>query len=97
MSRSIPQPGWVEHDAEQIWQNTLAVLTDVLERNRDRGRRTVLCLSITNQRETIVVFDRETGRPLHNAIVWQCRRGDPICSELLEPGPRRSGVGRRRA
>ncbi len=80
-----PQPGWVEHDAEQIWQNTLAALTDVLERNRALVEK-VLCLSISNQRETIVVFDRETGRPLHNAIVWQCRRGDALCEELLSQG-----------
>src|SRR4051812_30254749 len=71
-----PRPGWVEHDAEEIWANT-----------QDAVRRlhlgaTPRCLSITNQRETIVVFDRATGKPLHNAIVWQDRRGDPICAEL---------------
>ena len=46
----------------------------------------LLCLSITNQRETIVVFEQGTGRPLHHAMVWQCRRGDPICSELVGAG-----------
>jgi len=71
-----PQPGWVEHDAEEIWSNTRDVL-----RNMSKGGEPV-CLSITNQRETIVVFDRATGKPLHNAIVWQCRRGDPVCGEL---------------
>lgn len=77
-----PQPGWVEHNAE-IWQNVLAVIGKVAERNRARLAQ-VACLSITNQRETVVVFDRQAGRPLHNAIVWQDRRGDPICQELRE-------------
>jgi glycerol kinase len=74
-----PQPGWVEHDAEEIYQNTLQVLRKLVERNQ---QATVDCLSITNQRETIVVFERNTGKPLHPAIVWQCRRGEAICSEL---------------
>jgi len=80
-----PQPGWVEHDAEEIWQNVLTVIREVAERNRDKLAQ-VACLSITNQRETILVFDRTTGKPLHNAIVWQCRRGDPICQKLQAQG-----------
>jgi len=80
-----PQPGWVEHDAEEIWQNTLAVLKGLVEKNKARAGE-IACLSITNQRETIVVFDRKTGKPLHNAIVWQCRRGDPICAEVTLAG-----------
>jgi glycerol kinase len=80
-----PQPGWVEHDAEQIWGNTLAAARSLLERRADAADD-VACLSITNQRETIVVFDRASGRPLHPAIVWQCRRGDAICSELTGAG-----------
>ncbi|MEZ6075576.1 MAG: glycerol kinase GlpK [Pirellulaceae bacterium] len=72
-----PQPGWVEHDAEEIWLNTLAVVKEVVS-----GRPQPTRLSISNQRETVVVFDRATGKPLHNAIVWQCRRGDAICSQL---------------
>ncbi|MEO6434563.1 MAG: glycerol kinase GlpK [Tepidisphaeraceae bacterium] len=74
-----PQPGWVEHDVEEIWSNTLDVV-------RKLKPRDPLCLSITNQRETIVVFERGTGKPRHNAIVWQCRRGDPICAELNRDG-----------
>ena len=80
-----PQPGWVEHDAEEIWLNTLAALGELVARHADRIVEAV-CLSLTNQRETIVVFDRATGRPLYNALVWQCRRGDPICRELSEAG-----------
>jgi glycerol kinase len=80
-----PQPGWVEHDAEEIWQNTLGVLRDIACRNAERLSE-VIGLAITNQRETCVVFDRVSGRPLHHAIVWQCRRGDTICQELLSAG-----------
>jgi glycerol kinase len=76
-----PQPGWVEHDAEEIWQNTLAVLQGLLARQSARAAD-IVSLSITNQRETIVVFDRATGRPLHPAIVWQCRRGQEFCTAL---------------
>ena len=72
-----PQPGWVEHDAEEIYANTVRVLREVVEKNRDKAGN-LLCLSITNQRETFVVFDKKTGRPLHTALVWQCRRVDPI-------------------
>jgi glycerol kinase len=75
-----PQPGWVEHDAEEIWQNTLAVLRAVAGRARAAGRR-IQSLSIANQRETIVVFEPFGGRPLHPALVWQDRRGDAICAE----------------
>jgi glycerol kinase len=80
-----PRPGWVEHDAEEIWQNTLGVIKDVADKNRDSISETA-CLSLTNQRETIVVFERATGRPLFNAIVWQCRRGDAICEQLRQRG-----------
>jgi glycerol kinase len=80
-----PQPGYVEHDAEEIWTNTLAAIGQLAERVGDAIHDAV-CLSITNQRETFVVFDRATGRPLHHAIVWQCRRGDPICADLRQRG-----------
>src|SRR2546426_201130 len=74
-----PQPGWVEHDAEEIWTNTLEVIRQIKADDP-------ICLSITNQRETIVVFDRATAKPLHNAIVWQCRRGVEVCAELSRAG-----------
>jgi glycerol kinase len=78
-----PQPGWVEHDAEEIWSNTLAVIAMVASRNGNRIAD-LAAISITNQRETVLVFDRKSGRPLHNAIVWQCRRGDALCESLQE-------------
>ena len=80
-----PQPGWVEHDAEEIWQNVLAVIREIAGRNRTKLSK-LAGLSIANQRETVVVFDRKTGKPLHNAIVWQCRRGTAICEKLQQQG-----------
>jgi glycerol kinase len=84
-TQHYPQPGWVEHDAEEIYANVLAAVRALLDRHPG-ARSDVLCVSITNQRETIVVFDRVTGKPLYHAIVWQCRRGDPICTALIEQG-----------
>jgi glycerol kinase len=75
-----PRPGWVEHEAEEIWRNVVAVIEQVVHRSQPA------CLSITNQRETFVVFDRATGKPLHNAIVWQCRRGEDVCARLRHAG-----------
>lgn len=80
-----PAPGWVEHDAEAIWQNTLAVIAEVVRR-RPAEARAAAGLAIANQRETFVVFDRRTGRPLHNAVVWQCRRGDAVCRSMAAEG-----------
>jgi glycerol kinase len=79
-----PQPGWVEHDAHEIWRNVLAVIREIVANAVQISD--LICLSITNQRETFVVFDRATGHPLHNAIVWQCRRGDPLCQQLRDAG-----------
>jgi glycerol kinase len=76
-----PQPGWVEHDADEIWRNTLAVVSEIASHSH-----AISALSLTNQRETVVVFERATGRPLYHAIVWQCRRGDAICQELNRAG-----------
>src|SRR5579885_2470881 len=61
-----PQPGWVEHDAEEIWQNTISVARELLQRQAPRANE-VACVSLTNQRETVVVFDWATGEPLHPA------------------------------
>jgi glycerol kinase len=80
-----PRPGWVEHDAAEIWQNVLAAVRELAGRNPGQFKQ-LAGLSITNQRETILVYDRITGCPLHNAIVWQCRRGDPICQTLRTQG-----------
>ncbi|MFI5053545.1 MAG: FGGY family carbohydrate kinase, partial [Acidimicrobiia bacterium] len=82
----FPQPGWVEHDAADIWAAVSATLTEVVAA---LDRETVAAIGITNQRETTVVWDRTTGRPLHRAIVWQDRRTAARCQEMriagLEP------------
>jgi glycerol kinase len=88
-----PQPGWVEHDAEEIWQNVLAVIREIAERNRAKLSQ-LACLSLTNQRETVLVFDRTTGKPLHHALVWQDRRGDPICQKLRKQGREKLVAGK---
>jgi glycerol kinase len=81
-----PKPGWVEHDAEEIWQNVLTVVGEIAKRNRTKLTK-LAALSITNQRETVLVFDSKTGKPLHHALVWQDRRGDSICAKLKKHGP----------
>lgn len=80
-----PQPGWVEHDADEIWRNTKAILGNLLRRQGAR-RDEIVSLSLTNQRETIVAFDRQTGTPLGRAIVWQCRRGAERCAQEESAG-----------
>jgi glycerol kinase len=80
-----PSPGWVEHDAEEIHRNVLECLGEVA-RAAPEAARGAACLSLSNQRETFVVFDRASGRPLHNAVVWQCRRGDEVCRSLAAAG-----------
>jgi glycerol kinase len=77
-----PQPGWVEHDADEIYQNTVAAIRSLALEAPEA--LSAIGLSITNQRETVVVWDAESGKPLHNAIVWQDRRGDPFCRELMQ-------------
>ncbi len=80
-----PQPGWVEHDADEIYHNTCRAIATLLDRHPQVGDE-LLFLSLTNQRETVVVFERGTGRPLHHAIVWQCNRAEGVCRELVEEG-----------
>jgi glycerol kinase len=81
----FPQPGWVEHDPMEIWDNARAVIRHTLQKSGVPGTE-VAALGITNQRETAVVWDRKTGRPLYNAIVWQCTRTDDICRRLIAEG-----------
>lgn len=79
-----PQPGWVEHDAEEIYNNTVAVIRQVVEQSK--AENVTYSLAITNQRETVVVWNKFTGKPVYHAIVWQCQRGAEICKELTEKG-----------
>lgn len=78
-SQIFPQPGWVEHDAEEIWKSTQSVLEKVAN---EVGVENIVSLGITNQRETTVLWNKKTGKPIYHAIVWQCRRTADICRRL---------------
>ncbi len=84
-SQIYPQPGWVEHDPEEIWRMSLEVMRTVIFQAGIEPRQ-IASLGITNQRETTVLWDKKTGKPISNAIVWQCRRTADICTELKEKG-----------
>lgn len=81
----FPKSGYVEHDAEEIWESMLFVCKEALEK-ANATYENIEAIGITNQRETTVVFDKNTGKPVYNAIVWQCRRTAPFCDELKEKG-----------
>jgi glycerol kinase len=81
----FPKPGWVEHDPEEIWASQLAAARGALASAQIESDQ-VEALGITNQRETTIVWDKATGRPVHNAIVWQCRRSADICERLRARG-----------
>ena len=81
----FPQPGWVEHDATEIWATQSGVMHEALAKANLSGRD-VAAIGITNQRETTVLWERATGRPVANAIVWQDRRTAPLCDELRAAG-----------
>ncbi len=84
-TQRYPQPGWVEHDAIEIWSSQLSVATEAILKAQLRPAD-MAAIGITNQRETTVVWDRETGNPVYNAIVWQDRRTAAYCNELKEQG-----------
>ena len=88
-----PQPGWVEHDPEEIWSTVERSARAALTEARITGGE-IAAIGITNQRETAIVWDRATGAPIHRAIVWQCRRTAPLCDRLradgLEPAVRQT-------
>lgn len=81
----FPASGWVEHDAEEIWQSTLSTLAGALVSAR-LNASDIAAIGITNQRETTVIWDRQTGKPLHRAIVWQDRRTADLCARMREEG-----------
>ena len=85
-TQHYPKEGWVEHDAEEIWNTTLLVCREALERVKAENAGDLACIGITNQRETTVVWDRESGKPIHNAIVWQDRRTAETCRALKQAG-----------
>lgn len=81
----FPKPGWVEHDAEEIWSSQLEVTREAIKKAGILSSQ-IVSIGITNQRETTVIWDRKTGKPVYNAIVWQCRRTSEMCKILEETG-----------
>ncbi|MEE4111416.1 MAG: glycerol kinase GlpK [Desulfobacteraceae bacterium] len=81
----FPKPGWVEHDPLEIWENSRRVIKGAMGKAGITGKD-IAAIGITNQRETAVVWDRKSGKPFYNAIVWQCTRTDEICSALAKEG-----------
>ena len=80
-----PRPGWVEHDPRELFESCLETTEELLEMS-EMHPRSIVAIGITNQRETLVMWDRRTGEPVANAIVWQCRRSAPICERLKSEG-----------
>ena len=81
----FPKPGWVEHDANEIWTTQLGVALSAMNQI-GAGAADIAAIGITNQRETTIVWDKETGEPVYHAIVWQCRRTSAYCDELKARG-----------
>ena len=80
-----PKPGWVEHDANEIWTTQLGVALSAMN-EVGASAEDIAAIGITNQRETTIVWDRDTGEPVYHAIVWQCRRTSEYCDELKARG-----------
>jgi glycerol kinase len=85
-TQHFPKPGWVEHDAGEVWSTQMGVVTECMAK-ADAAFNRVAAIGIANQRETVVVWDRETGEPVYRAIVWQDRRTAALCDELKKDGP----------
>ncbi len=85
ITQFYPQPGWIEQDPQEIFQKTIAVGLEAIQK-ANIAVSMVKCLGITNQRETAIVWDRSSGKPVANAIIWQCRRTAPICESLKKQG-----------
>ena len=81
----FPQPGWVEHDPDEIWESQMKAAREVIRESGIKAHD-IAGIGITNQRETTLLWDRKTGRPVCNAIVWQCRRTAAICDRLRAEG-----------
>ncbi|MBP7737361.1 MAG: glycerol kinase GlpK [Spirochaetes bacterium] len=84
-TQHFPKPGWVEHDAEEIWDSVSALIPQAISRG-SLNPSDAIGIGITNQRETSLLWDKTSGRPIHRAIVWQCRRTTDICNELKKAG-----------
>ena len=81
----FPEPGWVEHDADEIWSTQLGVAVEAMNKI-GVDSKDVAAIGITNQRETVIVWDKNTGEPVYHASVWQCRRTAQFCDSLKDKG-----------
>jgi len=81
----FPKPGWVEHDPEDIWQSVVGTIQGALAQAKIQTHQ-IAAIGITNQRETVLLWDRKTGKPIYNAIVWQCRRTQELCEKMKKRG-----------
>ena len=81
----FPKPGWVEHDADEIWASMLGVAVEAMNMIGATAAD-IAAIGITNQRETTIVWNKQTGEPVYNAIVWQCRRTAPVIEDLKDQG-----------
>ncbi len=84
-AQHYPKPGWVEHKLDEIWDSTVRAIADALKAANIQGKE-IAAIGITNQRETTCLWERASGKPAHNAVVWQCRRSADICKRLKEKG-----------
>ena len=84
-TQRFPKPGWVEHDANEIWSTMLGVAVEAMQK-AGASYEDIAAIGITNQRETAIVWDKNTGVPVYHAIVWQCRRTSEYCDSLMERG-----------
>ena len=84
-TQRFPKPGWVEHDAEEIWSTQLSVAREAMNQI-EATAEDIAAIGITNQRETTIVWDKNTGQPVYHAIVWQCRRTSEYCDSLKAKG-----------
>ena len=84
-TQRFPQPGWVEQDASEIWSTQLGVAVEAMSKIGATAQD-IQAIGIANQRETTIVWDKETGEPVYHAIVWQCRRTSEYCDQLKEEG-----------
>ena len=80
-----PKPGWVEHNPTEIYSSQIEIARDALSK-ANLTAVDIVSIGITNQRETTILWDKKTGKPIYNAIVWQCRRTAPICDQLKKKG-----------
>ena len=80
-----PEPGWVEHDPQEYWSTTLICAKEAMYKAGIKSIQ-LAGIGITNQRETTIIWDKKTGKPVYNAIVWQCRRSASICEDLKSKG-----------